>query len=65
MLDVPRQTMYYWINKKWIRPKRDFKNYPVFTVTDIENLLKWRNEIKAEKIKRQKTVRLYDKARLP
>jgi len=65
VLDVPRQTMYYWIHKKWINPKRDFKNYPVFTVTDIENLLKWRDEIRIEKIKRKRTVRLYDTVKLP
>jgi len=46
ILGVHRETMYYWIKKKWINPKRDFKNYPVFTVLDIEELIEWRNTIK-------------------
>ena len=31
-----------------LEPKRDHRNYPVFTVLDIENLMKWRNTIKSE-----------------
>lgn len=62
VLEVPRQTVYYWIKKKWVRLRRDYRNYPVFTVTDIEGLLKWRNRIKVEKIRRKRTVRLYDTA---
>lgn len=30
ILRVHRQTIYYWIKKKWIKPKRDYKGYPVF-----------------------------------
>lgn len=46
ILGVHRQTLYYWIKKGWLKPKRDYRNYPVFTVLDIENLIKWRNTIK-------------------
>jgi len=46
ILGVHRQTLYYWIKKGWLEPKRDYRNYPVFTVLDIENLIKWRNTIK-------------------
>ena len=46
ILQVHRQTIYYWIKKKWIKPRRDHRNYPVFTVLDIENLMKWRNTLK-------------------
>ena len=62
VLEVPRQTIYYWVKKKWVRPKRDFKNYPIFTVRDIEGMLKWRDKIRIEKIRRKRTVRLYDKS---
>ena len=45
-LGVHRQTLYYWIRKGWIKPKRDRRNYPVYTVLDIENMIKWKNSIK-------------------
>jgi len=45
-LGVPRQTIYYWIKKGWIRPKRDYRNYPVFTEEDIKKIKKWKNTIK-------------------
>jgi DNA-binding NtrC family response regulator len=43
VLGVHRQTLYYWMKKGWINPRRDYRNYPVFTVLDIENLIKWKN----------------------
>lgn len=46
ILGVHRQTIYYWVNKGWIKPKRDYRRYPVFTVFDIEEIIKWRNAIK-------------------
>jgi DNA-binding NtrC family response regulator len=49
ILDVPRQTLYYWIKKGWVKPKRDYRRYPVFTVFDIEKIIKWRNTIKLSK----------------
>ena len=48
ILRVHRQTIYYWIAKGWCKPQRDYRNYPVFTVLDIESLIKWRNTIKSE-----------------
>ncbi|MFH1396956.1 MAG: MerR family transcriptional regulator [Candidatus Omnitrophota bacterium] len=46
ILRVHRQTLYYWIRKGWIKPKRDRRNYPVYTVLDIEHIIKWKNSIK-------------------
>jgi len=46
ILGVHRQTLYYWIKKGRLKTKRDYRNYPVFTVLDIENLIKWKNLIK-------------------
>ena len=46
ILGVTRQTIYYWIKKGWVKPKRDYRNYPVFTVLDIEDLIKWKNTVK-------------------
>ena len=46
ILGVHRQTLYYWIKKGWLKPKRDYRNYPVYTVLDIENIIKWKNSIK-------------------
>ena len=46
VLGVHRETLYYWIKKGWIKPKRDYRNYPIFTVLDIESMIKWENRIK-------------------
>ena len=46
VLGIHRQTLYYWIKKGWIKPQRDYRHYPVFTVLDIENLIKWKNTIR-------------------
>jgi len=48
LLNVHRQTIYYWIKKSWLKPKRDSRNYPFCTVLDIESLMKWRNSVKKE-----------------
>ena len=45
-LGVARQTLYYWIKKGWIRPKRDYRNYPVFTKEDIKSIKEWRERLK-------------------
>ena len=49
ILNVPRQGLYYWIKKGWVKPWRDYRRYPVFTVFDIEKIIKWRNTIKLSK----------------
>ena len=46
ILGVHRETLYYWIKKGWIKPRRDYRNYAVFTVLDIEDLIKWKNTIR-------------------
>ena len=48
ILRVHRQTIYYWIKKRWVKPKRDYKGYPVFTVLDIERLIGWKNILRAD-----------------
>lgn len=46
-LGVTRQTIYYWIKKGWVKPKRDYRDFPVFTDTDIKNLKKWKQKLTA------------------
>ena len=45
-LGVHRQTVNYWIRKNWIKPKRDYRNYPVFTEEDVEKIVEWKSIIK-------------------
>jgi len=45
-LGVTRQTLYNWIEKGWVKPKRDYRNYPIFTKEDIGSIEKWREELK-------------------
>ncbi len=47
-LGVARQTVYYWIEKGWVKPKRDYRNYPVFTETDLKKIKKWKNRLNEE-----------------
>ena len=42
ILQISRGTLYYWIKRGWIKPKRDHKGYPVFTTTGIENIIQWK-----------------------
>ena len=49
ILNVPRQSLYYWIKKGWVKPWRDCRGYPVFTVFDVEKIIKWHNTIKLSK----------------
>jgi|GEM_PF-1646630 len=45
-LGVTRQTIYYWIKKGWVSPKRDYRGYPVFTRGDIGGIKKWYNTLR-------------------
>jgi len=45
-LGITRQTLYNWIEKGWVKPKRDYRNYPVFTDKDIKDINKWRKTLK-------------------
>jgi len=45
-LGVTRQTLYNWIRKNWVRPKRDYRNYPVFTLEDLKKIKDWRNALR-------------------
>lgn len=44
-LGVTRQTLYNWIEKGWVKPKKDYRKYPVFTIADIEDIKKWRDKL--------------------
>ena len=45
-LNVHYQTVNYWIKKGWITPKRNYKDYPVFTENDLKKIVKWKNSLK-------------------
>lgn len=45
-LGVPRQTVYYWIEKGWVKPRRDYRDYPVFTESDLMKIREWKARIK-------------------
>jgi len=46
LLGVHERTVRYWIKKKWVIPKKDYRNYPVFTDEDIKKIGKWRNTLR-------------------
>lgn len=45
ILKVHERTVRYWIKKKWVTPRYDYRNYPVFTSEDIKKIEKWRNKL--------------------
>ena len=45
-LGVHERTVRYWMRKEWITPRRDYRNYPVFTDEDIKKIEKWRRTLK-------------------
>lgn len=44
-LGLTRQGLYYWIEKGWVTPKRDYKNHPVFTEEDLGKIRVWKNKL--------------------
>jgi len=44
-LGLSRQGLYYWIRKGWVKPKKDYRNYPVFEKEDIKKIKEWRNRL--------------------
>ena len=44
-LGLTRQGLYYWIRKGWVRAKRDYRNYPVFTDEDIQKIKEWQSTL--------------------
>ena len=46
LLDVHERTVRYWIKKGWVKPKRDYRGYPVFTDEDIKKINQWRGTLK-------------------
>jgi len=45
-LGLTRQGLYYWIEKGWVKPKRDYKGHPVFTNVDLKKIKEWKNKLK-------------------
>ena len=45
-LGVTRQTLYYWFKKGWIKPRRDYRNYPVFTESDLDKIKAWLDDLR-------------------
>ena len=45
-LKVTRQTIYYWIKKGWVKPKRDYRNFPIFTESELRNIKKWKEQLR-------------------
>ncbi len=45
-LRVHRQTINYWIEKGWVKPRRDYRDYPVFTEEDVKKIIEWKKLIK-------------------
>jgi len=45
-LNISRQAIYKWIKKGWIKPKRDYRDYPVFTEEEVKKIIKWKATIK-------------------
>jgi DNA-binding transcriptional MerR regulator len=45
-LNVHYQTINYWIKKGWIKPMRDYRNYPVFSEEDVQKIIKWKYTLK-------------------
>ena len=46
LLRVTRQTLYNWINRGWIKPGSDYRNYPVFTEADMRKIKNWKETIR-------------------
>jgi DNA-binding transcriptional MerR regulator len=46
LIGVHERTVRYWIRKKRVKPKLDYRNYPVFTSGDITKIKKWRSTLK-------------------
>lgn len=45
-IGVSRQTLHAWIRKSWVKPKKDYRDYPVFSEEDVKNIIAWRKELK-------------------
>lgn len=44
-LGVHRQSVQYWLRKRWIPAHRDYRGWPVFTKEDVEKIKQWRQQI--------------------
>jgi len=44
-LGLTRQGLYYWIEKGWAKPRRDYKGHPIFTEDDIKKIKDWRDKL--------------------
>ncbi|MDP8261701.1 MAG: MerR family transcriptional regulator [Candidatus Ancaeobacter aquaticus] len=44
-LSLTRQGLYYWIEKGWVTPKRDYKDHPIFTDANLKKIKEWQNRL--------------------
>lgn len=44
-LKLTRQGLYYWIKKRWVTPKRDYKDHPIFTDVDLKKIKDWKDKL--------------------
>ena len=44
-LGITRQGLYYWIEKGWVTPKRDYKGHPAFTNEDLKKIKEGRDQL--------------------
>ena len=49
ILQITGHGPYYWMKRGWVKARRDHRGYPVFTVFDIEQIMKWRDGLSATK----------------
>ncbi len=58
-LGVHRQTVQFWIRKKWVPVHRDYRGWPVFTEEDVKKIRQWRGQISTAPVT-QKASQLLD-----
>jgi len=46
MIGISRQSLHKWIKKGWVKPKIDYRNYPVFSEEDIKKIKIWRKTLR-------------------
>jgi len=44
-LGIARQIIYYWIEKGWVKPNRDYRKYPVFIEKDVKEIKAWKDKL--------------------
>ena len=45
LLGANHEAVINWIEKGWVKPKKDYRNYPVFTDEDMQKIKKWQSRL--------------------